>query len=432
MTLAEQALEKVPLKWWYVRGYARLFLSGGYQISGDLTQAYATLHDTGEPDQGLGYQNFLMGAACFLFWCAADLAGMAQAARRVVSNSAPADRAELVTFSYFHLGHYYYQRNDLITAEKYLQPLVMRPYTLQAACFLNSAVVLARIRQAQGRPEEARHIADLIASFALELRSEVVSMGARAFQAELALHQERLTEAGQWVEQYGSFRRVPSPYALVPSVVLALILLQQDTPASRQQAHKLLAQMNDYFTSIHYTVIRIQVLALQALLHSAEGDEPQALAVLSKSIAFAAPGGFLRLFVDLGDSLRPLLRKLARRGVSSAYIDEILAAFNLGEVPPSAGQPFSTAPVSTPPSSSLLTTRELEVLELLDKRYSDKEIADTLSISVDTVRSHVQHLSENSRCAAGEPSWKRRFSGDCFNLNRNSSLVPLVVSASFS
>ena len=65
MALAEQALEKIPLKWWYVRGYARLFLSGGYQISGDLTQAYATLYETGEPDQGLGYQNLLMGAACF-------------------------------------------------------------------------------------------------------------------------------------------------------------------------------------------------------------------------------------------------------------------------------------------------------------------------------------------------------------------------------
>ena len=46
-----------------------------------------------------------------------------------------------------------------------------------------------------------------------------------------------------------------------------MILLAQDTPASRQQARQLLAQMDDYFTSIHYTVIRIQVLALQAMLY---------------------------------------------------------------------------------------------------------------------------------------------------------------------
>ena len=179
----------------------------------------------------------------------------------------------------------------------------MRPYALHAACFLNSAVVLARIRQTQGRPKEARDIADLIASFALETRSAVVLSGARAFQAELALRQERLAKLSQWaahwVEQYGSFRRVPVPFPFVPPVVLAQVLLEQDTPASRQQARELLAQMDDYFTMIHYTAIRIQVLALQALLHSAEGDEPQALAALSNSIALAAPGGFLRLFVDL-------------------------------------------------------------------------------------------------------------------------------------
>ncbi len=394
MTLAQQALEKVPLNWWYIRGYARLFLSGGYLMSGNLMQAYATLYATGEPDQGRGYQNFLMGAGCFVHWCAADLAGMAQAARQVVASSTPSDRAIIVTWSQFHLGLYYYQRNDLTAAEKYLLPLLLQPYRVDAGCFLNSAVVLAKIRQAQGCPEEALKIVDLMVSFALETRNEGVLTGARAFQAELALRQERLAEAGQWAEQYGSFRHTPLPYAFVPPVVLALALLAQDTPASRQQARELLCQMNDYFTSIHYTVIRIQVLALQALLHSAEGDEPQALATLSKSIALAAPGGFLRLYVDLGAPLRPLLRKLARRGVSPAYINEILAAFDPGEASPGAGQPLSTPPVSITPSLAVLTTRELEVLELLDKRYSDKEIADTLSISVETVRSHVQHLSE--------------------------------------
>ena len=31
-------------------------------MSGDLTQAYATLYATGEPDQGRDYQNLLIGA----------------------------------------------------------------------------------------------------------------------------------------------------------------------------------------------------------------------------------------------------------------------------------------------------------------------------------------------------------------------------------
>jgi LuxR family maltose regulon positive regulatory protein len=394
LQLVQQALEKIPLKWWYIRGYARMFQSSGFLAAGDLAQAYATLYAAGEPDQGQGYQNLLTGAACFVHWMAADLSGMVQAARQVVTNSAPSDRSEIVTLSQYHLGLYYYQRNDLTTAEKYLPPLVVQPYAVHAGCFLNSAVVLATIRQIQGRPKEAQEIADRMMSFALETRSQVMLLGSQAFQAELALRQGRLTEASQWAAQYGTFRRVPVPFAFVPPLVLAQVLLAQDTPASRQQARELLNQMDEYYSSIHHTVIRIRVLALQAMLHSAEGDEQQALAVLSNSIALAAPGGFIRLFVDLGPALIPLLRKLMQRGVSTAYLAKILAAFEVEDAWRGAGRPTHTGLVSTPPDAARLTNREQEVLELLTKRYTDKEIAETLCISVGTVRSHIEHLGE--------------------------------------
>ena len=61
--------------------------------------------------------------------------------------------------------------------------------------------------------------------------------------------------------------------------------------------------MNEFYSSIHHTTIRIRVLALQAMLFSAEGDESQAVAALSDAIALAAPSGFLRLFVALDSTL---------------------------------------------------------------------------------------------------------------------------------
>jgi LuxR family maltose regulon positive regulatory protein len=148
--------------------------------------------------------------------------------------------------------------------------------------------------------------------------------------------------------------------------------------------------MDDYYGSIHFTAIHISVLALLAMLHSADGDEQQALAALSHSIAFAEPGGFIRLFVDLGTALKPLLQKLVQQGESPRYLADLLAAFEAEDARPA--QPPRTEPVSS--SSALLTNREQEVLELLARRYTDKEIAETLVISPNTVSSHIDHLGD--------------------------------------
>jgi LuxR family maltose regulon positive regulatory protein len=400
MTTAQQALEEVPLQCKYLRGHAHLFLSGDYVASGDLARAFATLYATGEPDQGREYQQFLIGLACFVHWITADLAGLGQAARQVLADDIPADRAAIVTWPQFFLGLYYYQRNELADAEKYLQPLVAQPYFSQANCYLNSAVLLARIRQRQGQPEEALQIAQFMTSFALETNSEVVLLGARAFQAELAWRQGRLAEAGQWAAQWaaqsGTFWCVPLTYPFAPPLVLARILVAQNTPSSRQQARELLTQMDDYYGSIHFTAIHISVLALLALLHSAEGDEPQALAALSRSIALAEPGGLVRLFVDLGTPLKPLLRKLAQKltpqGVSPRYLADLLAAFEAEDAQSVTAQLPNTEPVSS--GSTLLTNREQDVLELLARRYTDKEIAEALVISPKTVSNHIEHLSD--------------------------------------
>ncbi len=394
---ARQALEKIPTEWWYLRASTRLFLSGGYQMSGDLAQAYAVLYDSGEPDQGRLFQMRLLGSACLIHWVAADLSGMARAARQVLDWNDNHDRPEAVTWSHYYLGLFHYQHNDLVAAEKYLIPIVLRPYLSHAMCFLNSAALLALIYQAQGQPDKAREIVEVMLSVALETHGANTLFAARAFQAELALRQGRLAEASQWATQYEVPLSSPLPYFYTPPVTLARILLAQDTPASRQQAGQVLSELVNHVTTIHYTHIQIPALALQAMLHCAEGDEERALAALEQAIVLAEPGGFIRLFVDLGPRLDPLLARLAQRGVASAYIAEIRAAFDGPEVQPANAAKLEkvvAAAVQTrsPILAEILTNREMDVLLLLEQRLTNKEIAQTLGISTNTVRGHAVTL----------------------------------------
>jgi LuxR family maltose regulon positive regulatory protein len=155
----------------------------------------------------------------------------------------------------------------------------------------------------------------------------------------------------------------------------------------------------------HDNLRLIEVKALWAQVLTAQGQEPAALAVLHEAIQLAAPGGALRLFVDCGPRLIPLLKKLADERKTPDYVRSILAALGPElETTRDVGRVAAAAPHER---AELLTYREIDVLTLLAERLSDKEIAAQLVLSPETVKKHTARIYEklgvdNRRAAVAE------------------------------
>jgi LuxR family maltose regulon positive regulatory protein len=187
--------------------------------------------------------------------------------------------------------------------------------------------LLALCYQAQDRPAEAREVVEAVVERAVEMGDVSLLQTARAFQAELALRQGNVSSARLWARTYN-----PEPFYVayrfcVPQITLPRVLLALDTPDSRRQAADVLSRAHDFFASTHNARLLIEVLALQALLNDAQGDEPAALAALERALVLAEPGGFIRLYVDLGAKMAGLLKRLHRQGVAQDYVEQILATF---------------------------------------------------------------------------------------------------------
>jgi len=110
----------------------------------------------------------------------------------------------------------------------------------------------------------------------------------------------------------------------------------------------------------------------------------------------AEPGGFIRLFVDLGPRMADLLKQLIKQNVAVGYIGQILAVFRddeRGALPdecdPSTAHLLSS---STQPLVDPLTKRELEILDLLAQRLRNKEIAAKLFILPQTEKKHLNNI----------------------------------------
>jgi LuxR family maltose regulon positive regulatory protein len=148
-----------------------------------------------------------------------------------------------------------------------------------------------------------------------------------------------------------------------------------------------------------------RILQIQAIALHREGRMEEALKAMQRAVMLGYPDRIVGSVVEMGAPIEPLLRQLAERGVEPAYIGELLATLQ--------PQPTSQPPGPTAASAVLvepLSAREMEVLLLLNRRLSNKEIAERLVISPLTVKRHMtnilQKLGVDSRWDAVEQARK--------------------------
>lgn len=131
---------------------------------------------------------------------------------------------------------------------------------------------------------------------------------------------------------------------------------------------------------------QIQALILQAVAQQRKSDLKDSLSSLEEALLLAEPEGYVRIFLEEGQSIQQLLKTLSARLIDQNlvnYSQRLLAAF--------AAEP-TPAPAEKRPQPSPLSRRELELLALIAAGKSNKEIASQLYISIGTVKRHTVNI----------------------------------------
>jgi len=308
-----------------------------------------------------------------------------------------------------------------IEAERYLAAVVDDPFAVRPQYLVQSAFALARIYTSHSRDDEASNVIESVITHVMKTNDTLALAVARAFQVELALGQRKIPEAQRLNEHAAYDPYPPVWFFYVPQFTPVKLLLAQKTSDSLEKAFALLDHIDRFVQKSNRKTIRIDVLALQALILDAQGKEPAAMERLTESLVLARPGGFIRNFVDMGPPMADLLKRLQKQSVAVNYIEKLLTAFGDDKqvIEPEAADhpvasPYQPLRPSAPSQPLLepLTHRELDVLELLAQRLQNKEIADKLFVSPETVKAHLdniyQKLNVSKRREAVEKAKKLR------------------------
>ncbi len=136
--------------------------------------------------------------------------------------------------------------------------------------------------------------------------------------------------------------------------------------------------------------IRWATIVAQILL--AGGDARGAERITRRAIAAAAPGRFMRTFLDLG-RLLPLLvgeAGAADANPADAFAYELLALVQGYPVAPE--EAGSVAPTEIRAPIEQLNVREIEIVKLVAAGMSNREIAERLALSEGTVKWHAHRV----------------------------------------
>ena len=384
------------------RGFTMIIFAVALQMTGDVKGAksavYSAMTDSSTQGEfGATLMTRLLNALCFVHWIDADLKHLNLAATESANLGVQSELWEVLSGAVHFKAAVHYHRNELSAVEDDVQFQVRKMAVANTEFHAQNLIIAALAHDALDNSDEVVQNVKALHQLAFGTHNPYLIGLSQALAAELAIRQGRMAEALKWADQYDPEPFVPMYAFFAPTMCLAKILVLDDSAASRKRAQALLPQLEDYLAGIHNKRFLIETLALRALLSDKTGDAILAVEQLGRAVSLAQPGGFIRLFVDLGSKLVPLLNRLELKGEKLQYVGHILAAFQSEGSQSDPSQTGTRVEVSINDIAGLpesLSPREKEVLALLVERLTNKEIGEKLFISTATVKRHAHSIYE--------------------------------------
>lgn len=401
---AQQALHFLPETEQLARAGNYANLAHAYQVSGDASPAteqrtqelvalIRTFHNSFATVSSIA-------VLAHLYVLQGQLRQAATTYAQIMQIASSPERLE-ATFSgpyyYFGLGSLFQEWNQLEEAEQHLLQgitLIHNELPLEAWVAIQGYTALAYIHHTHGNTQATDADLDKLDQLARQRHfttSQLTQIA--AIRARIELMQGNFATAERWANNSGLSPNDPELHYLreYEYLVLARVAIaqQKQSPAtsSLRTVLQLLERLQEAANEKSrrgslFEILKIRVLALEAL-----GDQAAALATLEHLLQMTEQEGYIRFFVNEGPVMFTLLNALKARSAFAKYITILLQAFQ--EAPPQEHEPQTIQATSLPEP---LTEREREVLQLLLKGASNREIAQQLVLSINTVKRHVYNL----------------------------------------
>ncbi len=303
-----------------------------------------------------------------------------------------------------HLGEALYERNALDEAERMISaylPLIQQQAIVDPMCL--GIVTLARIAALKGASEYAHELFESLISAGHRYGlARLVECGRAELVREATLEGD-LETAERRLRALGAEARLPTEGQLIfvsgeleaQRITFARFLVH----SGRHAEARAVLQSEIRTASVKRRVRRlVRLKTLLAISLELDGQPAHARRTMMEAVALAAPGRMHRVFLDEGAVAIRLLNMLAMENFAprpgwaedevAIYVRQLVRSAESGAPADLAEEPAK--PIAGIAES--LTAREIDILRFLARGHSNRDLADRLAVSQNTVKFHLRNV----------------------------------------
>lgn len=296
-----------------------------------------------------------------------------------------ADKIPIAGVIYNDLAGIYYELNDLNRCTKCVRKalelgekgeiswVLCTSYMLLAKIFFafsNKEEAIKYVKKAENIIEDSK-LCDAKVDFEVTKQNMLLRNGSNEVVKKW-LASEGFDMAGKYNMKYAYYYVTKLRYLILNNIL----------DEGEELAHNLL----EYYKLKKVYKIYAEVLILKSIMYEKKANRKESLKCLIEAINISAEENYSRIFLDEGDNLKNIILSSKNKLQSNLgkeeklFLNKIMKSFNEAHY------------VSELDINNILSAREAEILKYLKARLTNAEIADSLFVSVNTVKTHLLNI----------------------------------------
>lgn len=286
---------------------------------------------------------------------------------------------------YNDLADVYYEWNDLPKAkENAIKALEFAEKGEVTWVLCRSYMILAKIYFANSKVREA--IEYIKSAEKMINNTKLFDLGTEllVISENVLLRSGKINEAEKWIKNDELYKIDVSNigYAFYCIAKLRYFILSNQMDEAEELANKLF----ESFESRKIFRVFAEVLILKSIINEKKGNKDKMLEDMTKAVNISYKENYLRIFLDEGDYLKNIILREKEQLNSrlekeqAVFLNNIIRAFGDRE------------DIKDTDINEILSIREMEVLKYLKEGLSNTEIANSLFVSINTVKTHLLNI----------------------------------------